>query len=126
MSMFYYVDENGVYLGGWNTAQDSAGFNLVNSAPEDARQVWTDGAWSKAPSIDKTLINKLQAVRYFQNNGAWPQIKALISSDVDLQDRWDATSVLAITDQDVIAMASEAQNRTGDSLQVMFNAAALL
>lgn len=44
----YYVDSNGVYLGGFDGVDVSipAGAIEVSSAPDDGRQKWVNNAWS--------------------------------------------------------------------------------
>tara|TARA_R110000782_G_C14595088_1_gene390255 strand:- start:352 stop:627 length:276 start_codon:yes stop_codon:yes gene_type:complete len=71
-------------------------------------------------------ITKLQAVRYWQNLAVWGQIKAMLKTDADLSDRWDAANTLMITDPDVVALGAGVEAVTGKTLQVMFNEASLL
>ncbi|TIP46136.1 MAG: hypothetical protein E5X77_17615 [Mesorhizobium sp.] len=47
----YFVDENGGYIGGYDGAEPPAGATEVPTAPDDARQVWQDGAWSAVEDL---------------------------------------------------------------------------
>ena len=38
----YFVDGNGIYIGGFEGAEPSGGATEVPEAPDDARQVWAD------------------------------------------------------------------------------------
>ena len=42
----YFVDGNGIYIGGFEGAEPPGGATEVPEAPEDARQVWDGKAWS--------------------------------------------------------------------------------
>jgi len=43
----YFVDENGVYLGGFDGVEPPEGAQEVLTAPEHARQIWASGNWSE-------------------------------------------------------------------------------
>lgn len=58
--MKYYVDETGVYLGGWD-ANPPAGAVEVPMAPDDARQPWLGDSWGQIP-VDYTAA--IAARRY--------------------------------------------------------------
>ena len=45
----YYVDKNGVFLGGYDGAAPPNGAIEVPTAPDDARQPWTGDGWGEAP-----------------------------------------------------------------------------
>lgn len=55
--MKYYVDEDGVYLGGYDDAaqapQDST---EVSNPPDDARQVWVGDTWTYTKAHLKALL----------------------------------------------------------------------
>ena len=76
--------------------------------------------------IDHATVTKLQAVRYWQSGGLWPSVKAMLTADADLHDRWIAASELVITDPDVIALGAALEAQTGTALQQMFNEAGAL
>ena len=44
MTIKYYVDEEGVYLGGFDGSEPEGGIE-VPSAPADARQIWNGESW---------------------------------------------------------------------------------
>lgn len=46
MTARYYVDSEGAYLGAFDGVAAPQGATEVPSAPEDARQVWSGGAWT--------------------------------------------------------------------------------
>jgi hypothetical protein len=45
----YFIDGDGVYLGGFDGVQPPAGAVEVARAPADARQTWTGAAWGDVP-----------------------------------------------------------------------------
>ena len=55
METKYYVDQNGVYQGGWQGEDQPTGLVEVATAPEDARQVWNGTAWSNVPKVYREI-----------------------------------------------------------------------
>lgn len=51
MTTKFYVDADGNYLGGFDGADPPEDAVKVTSAPADARQVWSDGAWGDVPEV---------------------------------------------------------------------------
>ena len=74
--------------------------------------------------VNHAVVSKLQAVKYWQAGGLWASVKAMLSSNADLEDRWIAASQLNIDDPDVIALGAALEQQTGTTLQQMFNSAA--
>ena len=73
MGMKYYVDDKGVYLGGWD-ANPPPGAIEVPSAPDDALQPWIGGKWGKVPaSKPASPVDKLR--EFLANN---PDVRELI------------------------------------------------
>lgn len=57
----YYVDQSGKYLGAFGPGVAApAGGIAVDVAPEDARQIWQDGAWVWPTDV---LANAIRAER---------------------------------------------------------------
>jgi len=58
----YFVDTDGVYLGGYDGAEPPAGAIEVPDAPADASQIWSNGAWSElAPARQMIAKSTVQA-----------------------------------------------------------------
>lgn len=57
----YFVDASGKYLGGFVGAAPPAGAIEVPTAPVDARQVWSNGAWSAIPAPTTVLKSTVMA-----------------------------------------------------------------
>ncbi|WP_299381654.1 hypothetical protein [uncultured Kiloniella sp.] len=55
----YYVDNNGVYLGGFAGVEPPEGAVEVQYPPDDARQLWEGGSWGNNP-YEAPVITPLQ------------------------------------------------------------------
>ena len=106
---------------GWIESTGGAGIGWGYSGG-----VFTPPATEQTQTVDATTVTKLQAVRYWQSGGLWPSVKAMLTADADLHDRWIAASELVITDPDVIALGAALEAQTGTALQQMFNEAGAL
>lgn len=70
MTMKYYVDTSGAYLGGFDGCSPPDGAVEVPTAPVDARDVWRNGAWDASDrefddawsDIEARFYAKLQAM----------------------------------------------------------------
>lgn len=119
--------------GAWSEAVDNRG-TIYYDGDENPIEITGIGApipdgSSPIPVLTPVTvsgISKLQAVRYWQGLSVWADIKAMLKTDADLSDRWDAASTLLITDPDVVALGAGVEAVTGKTLQVMFNEAFLL
>lgn len=64
--MTAYVDKDGKYLGVFVGAKPPDGAIAVETAPNDARQIWKDGSWSKDPGRS---YRELRSQAYADNLG---------------------------------------------------------
>lgn len=67
----YFVDKDGKYIGGFEgeTGIDVSAYTEVNSAPEDARQVWDNDKkkWGAKPAPVENKDDKLFAALKLSN-----------------------------------------------------------
>lgn len=72
--MKYYVDDQGVYLGGWDDNPPSGSIE-VPYPPEDARQLWLGDSWLSVPidlaSYDAALVSTYQAAAQSMGYDSW-------------------------------------------------------
>lgn len=76
----YYVDEKGVYLGGYSGAEPPEGAIEVPAAPDDARQIWGFPGWGETPVAVPTTVTKRQAKLALLDSGILDDVETLVSS----------------------------------------------
>lgn len=83
----YFVDANGVYLGGFDGAEPPTGAIEVPDGPDHASQIWSGGAWNAALEgatvLKSTVMGRLTKQ---QMASAW----AMFTANPDLLGRWFA------------------------------------
>lgn len=84
-----FVDENGVYLGGFDGADPPADAIEVPEAPEDARQIWRDGAWSALPAARQLVLKSVVQARII-DAGKMGQAYAALTANPIYFARWFA------------------------------------
>jgi hypothetical protein len=80
----FYVDANGVYLGGYAGAEPPNGAIEVSSPPEDARQIWDGGSGEWLP-VPAPIIESVTA-RQFKMQLVIGGIKAQVDAWIASQD----------------------------------------
>ncbi|WFP61479.1 hypothetical protein [Mesorhizobium sp. WSM4904] len=105
----YFVDGNGTYLGGLDGAWVAQGPDEegnerlpvrqspeppesaieVPEAPEDARQVWENGAWTAAPAARQLVLKSVVQARIIAA-GKMPQAYAVLTANPIYFARWFA------------------------------------
>lgn len=85
----FFVDSNGAYLGGFEGLEPPAGAIEVQQAPEDARQIWQDGAWSAAPAARQLVLKSVVQARIIEAGKMSEAYAALTSNPVYFA-RWFA------------------------------------
>lgn len=63
MTTRYFVTPDGTFVGGFSDADPPEGALEVPSAPDDARQVWQDGAWKPVQSTKAELRALVSSLR---------------------------------------------------------------
>jgi hypothetical protein len=89
MTTRYFVDADGGYLGGFDGAEPPSGAIEVQEAPQDARQVWADGAWSAAPAVRQLVLKSVVQARIIAAGKMGEAYAALTSNPVYFA-RWFA------------------------------------
>ena len=89
----------------------------TSSCPDDMANryrkliaIWEDAGNTITPylpsSVNLTVASKLGVIRYLQGTGEWPTLRAIIHSDNDVLDQWNAASELHIDDPLILSMLS--------------------
>lgn len=85
----YFVDANGNYLGGFDGAEPPEGAIEVPAAPDDARQLWQNGAWSALPAVTSTIAKSTVMARVIAA-GKMAQAQSALWASPDDFARWFA------------------------------------
>lgn len=75
----HYVDQSGVYVGGYSGAEPPEGSVEVPYAPDDARQVWDGSQWSEVPEQVPASVTKRQAKLALLKAGLLDDVEAHIA-----------------------------------------------
>lgn len=76
MSMKYFIDDTGKYLGGWEFNQPEGAIE-VPYAPYDARQIWLGDKWGDIPT-DEVQTNPIDKLANFLKNN--PDVNELLEN----------------------------------------------
>jgi hypothetical protein len=91
MSTKYFVDDNGVYLGGFSGAEPLEGATEVPAPPEHASQIWSGSDW--AGDLPAKTLPKRDFMKLFTDNERRSIIGASMQN-VDIAD-WKEGLLLA-------------------------------
>lgn len=108
MSTRYFVDAAGVYLGGFDGSSPPDGAVEVPTAPEDARDVWRDGAWDASDRLRTAFLGAIAARKNeFRDGGfildgvrwdsdpaarlAYAELAQRLTADTAFTTRWKAS-----------------------------------
>jgi hypothetical protein len=118
MSVKFYVDGNGVYLGAFNGAGPANSVE-VSSAPSKASAVWSGSDWV-LPTINYTTLSKLKAIDYLISTSQFDEFMVFIESSKQREQRWIVSNNLDINDRMMNDYRDEF-NVSTEELQALFN-----
>lgn len=87
MTQRFFVEANGAFIGSYDGPDETMPSNLVGQievpiAPEDARQIWEDGAW--LPYSPPPMIAVIWAVHFWER--LTPEEAVSVGVEMDKQD----------------------------------------
>lgn len=85
----YYVDANGVYIGGFSGAEPPAGSIEVPDGPDHASQIWNGTAWGEIAPPRQTVLKSIVQARIIAA-GKMPDAYAALTSNPVYFARWFA------------------------------------
>lgn len=93
----YFVDESGVYIGGFDGAEPPIGSIEVTEAPRDARETWQNGAWTPAPPdpLSRRVTVLAFRNRFTQEEKVKIELAAIDNPDGTLEQRQGAAAIRA-------------------------------
>lgn len=122
----YFVDSNGTYIGGFDGAEPPNGSIEVPSAPEDARQVWNNGAWGPIPVTVPDRVTANQFGKQLITAGLMSQVKTWISQQ-DVATQWSFNrSATFVRNDPMMEKGFTALGYTKDQIDAFFIAASQL
>lgn len=123
----YYVDAAGVYLGGFDGgAEPPDGSIEVPEAPQDARQVWQDGAWGGPPADVPGSVSARQFKLQLLAAGLLDEVEAWIGvQDRAVQIAYENSSSF-VRGSPMMQSGFAALGFTTEQIDDFFNAAAHL
>lgn len=89
MAAQYFVDAKGKYIGGFDGVEPPEGAIEVPTAPEDARQTWSSGAWGAPPVVRRTVLKSIVQSRII-DAGKMGQAYATLTANPIFFPRWFA------------------------------------
>lgn len=126
MTTKYYVDANGAYLGGFDGAEPPDGAVEVATAPQDARQIWTDGAWGAIPVTVPDRVSSRQFGLQMIAAGIKDQVDTWIATQ-DAATKWAyERSATFVRDDPMMQTGFAALGFTSAQIDAFFTAAAAL
>lgn len=121
----YYVDQSGMYLGGFDGAVPPAGSLQVTTAPADALQMWVDGAWAALVLVPE-VISPRQFRQSLTHFGFRSSVETTISgTDQDTKDWYEFATQFERHHPKVIAMA-QVMGFTSDQMDEVWTYGAAL
>jgi hypothetical protein len=122
----YYVDTDGTYLGGFDGAEPPDGAIEVTTAPQDARQIWSDGTWGAIPVTVPDRVSANQFGKQLIAAGLMDQVNAWVSEQ-DAETQWSFNrSATFVRDDPMMQTGFAALGFTSAQIDAFFVAAALL
>jgi hypothetical protein len=85
MTQLFYVDAQGNYLGAFDGALPPAGAIEVATAPQDARQKWSGGAWTALSAIPALALATNLAQGITVTSSSAPAIDGIYALDAGMQ-----------------------------------------
>lgn len=105
MTVRYFVNANGIYLGGFGPGVTAPAGATEVPAPADARQVWLNGAWQPAPPL-RWRVLKSTLVDRMTDTELSSYLALILTLPPREQARWDAIRYIASDDVQVLAAAT--------------------
>ncbi|WP_292565167.1 hypothetical protein [Mesorhizobium sp.] len=122
----FFVDGNGVYLGGFDGAEPPEGAIEVPEAPEDARQVWQNGAWSALPDLVPASVSARQFKLQLLASGLLDEVEGWISAQpLAVKIAYDNSGYF-VRDEPMMQAGFTALGFAAEQIDDFFTAAALL
>ncbi|TJW57453.1 MAG: hypothetical protein E5X59_01230 [Mesorhizobium sp.] len=85
----YFVDGDGVYIGGFDGAKPPNGAIEVPDAPQDASQTWDGHAWGAVPVVRQKVLKSVVQARIIEA-GKMPEAYAALTQNPVYFARWFA------------------------------------
>lgn len=80
MQTKYYIDTTGAYVGAYCGVEPPTGALEVESAPDDARQLWLFPGWSPVPITVPQEVTRFQARAALYQAGLLDGVESLIAA----------------------------------------------
>lgn len=93
--MFYYRNNNGRYVGAFDTPQPGL---IECDPPSDARQVWLNGSWGSIPKPPYE-ISKVEIIRRMTTAEATSAELLIASADAKFRLMWSSANIISSADE---------------------------
>lgn len=126
MTTQYFVDGEGNYIGGFDGVEPPDGSIEVPSAPEDARQVWSNGAWGPIPVTVPDRVSSRQFKLQLLASGLLDQVEAWVASQSQAVQIAYANSGTFLRTEPMMQQGFTDLGYTTDQIDAFYTAAAEL